>query len=340
MGARGPSIIDIAQLAGVSKSTVSAVLNNKGRVSEQTRERVLAIAEREGYVASFAAKSLRETRTRTVGILTPDVSNEFFSAIVMRMERALYEAGYSSFVCDTESDPGRERAYIHSLMQRQVDGLAFVNSAIPLELSEISAAIPVIVIDRLTQGTHQHCVVVENNTRLMVHDMTQALTNRGRSRIVYLNVSSSPLRLQDTARYLGYLDAIAEAGVRLDHQLVLRGPHKMHSRSEARALIAGLIEQGIPFDGVVAMGDRVAIGAGDALADVGLSIGQDVLLMGCDDSSLAQIVQPSLSSVDRNIEDLAQQAVVALLTMMSGEEPAERIIIPHQVIERASTLGA
>ena len=112
MGRRGPSIHDIAKIAGVSAATVSNVLNDKGRVSKRTRLMVQEVARSQGYVANFAAKGLREQQTHTVGIVTPDVSNVFHSVIVLRVEPLLHETGYDAFICNSSNDPARMRSYV------------------------------------------------------------------------------------------------------------------------------------------------------------------------------------------------------------------------------------
>ena len=340
MGKRGVSIIDIAQMAGVSKATVSNVLNGTGRVGEETRQRVLQIAEREGYVANFAAKSLRAAETRTVGIVTPDISNVFFSSIVMRLERELYNAGYASFACDTENDPQREASYIKSMLHKQVDGLVFVNGKRRLDLSALPTKVPTVVLDRITTGTHERFVSVDNDVRQMTHDMTKTLLDRGCTRVALVAVSASSHPLSESSRYLGYVEALAEAGVRLDQNLVLRGMHSRPSNIEAAELVSGLLERGGSVDGIVAIGDRVAIGAVKAIEAHGLNVGSDVLVIGCDDTPIARLFTPTLSSVNRNVDKLASRAAEALIALMNGEvlEQAQ-IIVDHQVVERTSTLG-
>lgn len=340
MGRRGASIVDIAHLAGVSKTTVSNVLNGTGRVGEETRALVLQIAEREGYVANSAARSLRAAESRTVGILAPDVSNEFLSSIVMRIERQLYEQGYTSFVCDTENDSEREASYLLSLRQKQVDGLVFVNGTRPLEAASLPTGIPAVAVDRTCLGARDHFVYTGNDVRAMTHDMTATLVRRGCTHIAFLVVSATPIPTEQGERYLGYLEALAEAGIQLDHALILRGMHARPSRMEAYTLVDQLLIGSHELDGVVAIGDRVALGAMQALSAHRRGIGTDVRVIGCDDSQLCRICTPQLSSVLRHVDQLASQATSALVTMMHGEVPeATRILVPHEIIERASTLG-
>ena len=135
MAKRSVSIYDIAKLAGVSTATVSNVLNEKGSYSEKTRDLVMRIAREQGYVANFAAKSLREASTKTIALITPDVSNDFFSTLVLKVENLLRDRDYSSYICNTGGDCEREARYVRDLVSKQVDGLVYIGGRTSEELS-------------------------------------------------------------------------------------------------------------------------------------------------------------------------------------------------------------
>lgn len=142
------SIYDIAKAGNVSVATVSNVLNGKGRVSPATRSRITNLAQEMGYVPNLTAKSMRRQQTYTVGIITPDVSNEFHSSIVLEVETQLYEHGYTSYICNSGNDRQRESAYIQNLVQRNVDGLMFVGGTANFMNSHIPATLPYVAVDR------------------------------------------------------------------------------------------------------------------------------------------------------------------------------------------------
>ena len=340
MAKRSVSIYDIARLAGVSTATVSNVLNNKGSYSAKTRDLVLRIAREQGYVANFAAKSLREASTKTIALLTPDVSNDFFSTLVLRAEGLLHEAGYAAYICNTGNDDEREDDYVRSLLSKQVDGIVYIGG---ITRTPVNAAVdvPVVHIDHAGTSGMSREVYVGNDMPQLSYDMTATLFARGCEKVALVSVSASFYRTTEHDQAAGYYRYLAEHGVRLDKSLVLEGPHRQTSLIEAAELVEECMDAGYGFDGVVALGDRVALGVVNALKGRGVDVGHDVRVIGMDDSIYSRISSPAISTVRRNTAQLAERGVEALLTMLRGEEPVEtRITVPHEVIERATTLGA
>lgn len=339
MGARSTTVYDIARIAGVSAGSVSKILNGKGSFSDETRARVRAVARSEGYVANSAARSLRESSTMMVGILTPDVSNDFFSGIVRACEIALREAGYVCVICDFDNDPEVESGCVRTLLERRVDGVLLVGGRYPVVRSLRDTEVPYVSVDRPVPEQDRG-VSVSNDARAMTYDMTSTLLSHGCSRIGYLTVSAEAQRTDQTPRYRGYEEALLDAGITLDRNLVLSGPHASSSYIEAERLLSGCIERGHVPDGIVAIGDRVAVGAMNALGAHGLRVGEDVRVIGMDDSLYSRISHPTLSTVRRHTELLAQDACMALQALMRGEQPPQApIIVPHEVVERQTTLG-
>lgn len=334
------SIYDIAELAGVSTATVSNVLNGKGRVSKATRERVLAIAHEQDYVPNFAAKSLREKRTHSVGIITPDVSNEFYSSIVLQVETRLHEAGYDSYICNSSNNPERELDYVRGLLQKQVDGFVLVSGSADIDASVLGDDVPAVLIDRpsSTVSASPLHVAVGNDVHALVGSMVSTLVSRGCERIVFLMVSMRHDDAPGRLRYQGYADALLEQGLPLYRHLVLETPHKEKSYREAERAIDVLVTSGEPFDGIACMGDRLALGASEALKENNLEPGRDILVMGMDDVLSSRIASPSISSVQRNTDTMAEAGADALLKLLAGDE-AHDVVVPYEVVERETTLG-
>lgn len=339
MSGKAVSIYDIARLAGVSTATVSKVLNGKGSISQATKDRVLEIAQREGYVASFAARSLSRGDTHTVGILAPDVSNPFFSGLVRRVETLLYDAGYVCYVCDTGNDVDRARRNLESLAQRQVSGLVFVNGRYELEDLGIVDGLPVVEIDPVIRSKRPWTVSVGNDFSAMARDAVRLLARRGCRRIALLSVFTGAT--SSDGEWMGLRATLAEFGLTPDRNLVLVGSHRKESRVEAAELVGQCLDDGYRMDGIVCLGDRIALGACQALRERGLEIGRDVLVVGMDNSLFSQVAVPAISSVDRHEDEMAECGVEALLSMVRGEEPEEdRITVGYDIVERESTLGA
>ena len=340
MAKRSVSIYDIAQLAGVSTATVSNVLNNKGSYSEKTRDLVLRIAREQGYVANFAAKSLREASTKTIALLTPDVSNDFFSTLVLKVEGLLRAAGYSSYICNTANDDEREEEYVRGLISKQVDGIVYIGGTTRTPIAA-AADLPVVHIDHTGSTGMSREIYVGNDMPQLSYDMTATLFARGCTRVALVSVSASLYRTEEHDQAAGYYRYLSENGIRLDKNLILEGPHRQTSLVEAGQLVDACLNMGYTFDGVVALGDRVALGVVNALKARGIDVGRSVRVIGMDDSIYSRISSPAISTVRRNTSQLAERGVEALLAMLKDEKPTEtHVIVPHEVIERTTTLGA
>ena len=339
MAKRSVSIYDIAQLAGVSTATVSNVLNNKGSYSTKTRDLVLHIAREQGYVANFAAKSLREASTKTVALLTPDVSNDFFSTLVLKAEGLLRAEGYTSYICNTANDDEREAEYLRNLISKQVDGIVFIGGVTRTPVV-LASDVPVVHIDHVGASGMSREVYVGNNMPQVSYDMTKMLFDHGCTQVALVSVSASFYRTAEHDQAAGYYRYLEDHGVRLDKNLVLEGSHRQTSLIEAAELVDACLEAGYTFDGVVALGDRVALGVVNALKARNVNVGHDVRVIGMDDSIYSRISTPTISTVRRNTSEMAERGVQALLAMLKNEELAEkRIVVPHEVIERTTTLG-
>ena len=339
MAKRAVSIYDIAKLAGVSTATVSNVLNEKGSYSAKTRDLVLRIAREQGYVANFAAKSLREASTKTIALLTPDVSNDFFSTLVLKAESLLREAGYTSYICNTGGDAEREDRYVRDLVSKQVDGLVYIGGR-TREPLPVAADLPVVHIDHRGQAGMRREVFVQNDLPAMGYDMTKTLLDHGCTRVALASVSAAVYHHEDQDQVAGYYQCLADNNVRLDKNLILEGPHRQASLIEAAQLVNDCLDVGYEFDGVVALGDRVALGVVNALKERGVAVGTDVRVIGMDDSIYSRVSTPAISTVRRNTAELAERGVQAMLAMLGGEEPDQpQLLVPHEVIERATTLG-
>ena len=339
MAKRTVSIYDIAKLAGVSTATVSNVLNNKGSYSEKTRDLVMRIAREQGYVANFAAKSLREASTKSIALLTPDVSNDFFSTLVLRVEGLLRAAGYTSYICNTANDDEREAEYLRSLISKQVDGIVMIGGVTRSRM-QLPTDLPVAHIDHTGALGMSREVYVGNDMPQVSYDMTATLHAHGCERIALVSVSASLYRTAEHDQAAGYYRYLEEQGIRLDKNLVLEGPHTQTSLIEAGQLVDECLDAGYSFDGVVALGDRVALGVVNSLKARGLDVGHEIRVIGMDDSIYSRVSTPSISTVRRNTGEMAERGVEALLAMLRGESVSqEHIVVSHEVIERATTLG-
>ena len=331
------SVYDIAKIAGVSATTVSNVLNGRGRFSDKTRDKVLSTAQALGYATNVNARNLRARITNTVGIVTPDVSNDYPAHIVLAIERAMRKQGFSSFICNTSYDANIATECLTELKQRNVDAIFFVSCENLGDVSIVKEK-PCAVISHRMSAVPERLFWVKNDIVAMVHDQTEALYRHGCRRIALLtlldNASSDPV-------LEGYRRFLAEHKLNYADSLSLIGKHEKGSRQDAHDMVADAISSGMQIDGIVAVGDRQALGACEALAELGITPGNEVKVIGMDNSLYSQLGMSGISTVERNPDMMAAAAAGAITAMIRGHEPTEsEVIIPHHVVERATTLGA
>lgn len=331
---KSSSMRQIAVAAGVSVATVSHVINGSGRFSEDTRKRVEAAIEEYGYVTNMAAKSLRVAQSRTIGMIVPDISNDFFSKIALHVERELATEDYSVFVCNSANDPARERDYFRTLASKQADGIICISGLRRLDGEFVPHGIPVVCIDRAPENDLGFPHVGSNNIG-GGYMATEHLIERGCKNI--LSISSFTANYPGNERQMGYERALAAHGMplRRDYQLFVSG--KQPSIIESEELVTDFLSTGCPVDGIFAHSDHAAVGALRALVAAGKRVPEDVRLIGFDDSVYAQIPTPQISTIRRFPERLAHEGCQALLALLRGEKPEMETLVPVKLVQRASS---
>ena len=328
------SIRDIASMAGVSIATVSRIINNKGRYSEETARRVHQIIEENGYVANAAAKNLRESHTKTIGMIVPDISNDFFSTLALHTEQALANEGYSVFVCNNANSTERERSYIRTLVSKRVDGIICISGSHTLNEESVPRSIPVVCVDRYPGVDSAIPRVISDDAR-GGYLATRHLIDRGCRRILF--ISSQQEDLNKRNRETGYISALNDCGLPALPELRIYLTGAQPSMMETEQLVGAYLREGRPFDGIFAVSDHAAVGALRALQAADVRVPQDVKIVGFDDSIYTNLTTPQLTSIRRFPEQLAQKGCDTLLALIAGEQPAIDTIVPVELVERAST---
>ncbi len=333
------SIYDIAQAVGVSAATVSNVLNDRGRFSEKTRKLVMRAADELGYMPNLAARGLRERRSNTIGIVTPDVSNDYFSRMVLSIERSMHEHGYTSFICNTWYRDAENADYLAELKQRNTDGIFFVGGEHLGDLS-VLCDIPCAFVDFTYPERPSRYTIACNDFTAMVRDQTELLIKRGCKRPVLLMFRSKDDLCEESIALTSFKQSLTDHNIEYDESMLLQMTHKKSSQEVARDQIELALESGFTFDCVACIGDRIALGCCEALQDHGLVPGKDVMVIGLDNSLYSRLANPGISTIERNTESMTRFAVDTMLQMLAGNDPTEReVVISHRIIERASTLG-
>jgi LacI family transcriptional regulator len=312
-GAR--TIRDVARLAGVSIGTVSKALNANGRLSAETRARVLRIAKAIDYRPNDLAQSLHRARSMTVGILSNDSFGRFAFPIVEALERRLSDHGIAVFMCNATDDPMRERRHIDQLLGKRVDGLVVTarraDRRAPIEPA--ARGLPVVYVFSQVENPDALCLLPddEGGARLAVNHLAAL----GRKKIAHI---TGPERFEAVRlREMGWRKALAEAGLKSGAGDCLPGQwSEAWGREAAQRLFSR--RRAMP-DALFCGNDQIARGAVDALREMGLAVPDDVAVVGFDNwGVMTEAARPALTSVDMNLEALGREAGASLMEMMGG----------------------
>jgi LacI family transcriptional regulator len=335
---RGPTLKDIAREIGVHPSTVSRALDpaTRAALTADLIEKVRLAADRLGYRPNRVAASLRTSRSMTVGVMIPDITNMIFPPILRGVENVLEPQGYAALVVSTDNIPEREARLVEVLRERGVDGIihAAAQRSDPLILKIAAEGTPVVTVNRRVDGAAIPAIVndEEGGIRLLV-DHLIALGHRriahiagpgsfstGQARLSALRVALAERSLTEVA--------VTEAGRFVE--------------SEGKRCARSLIDAGAAFSAIVCANDRLALGAIEALHEAGLRCPQDVSVTGFNDMPMIDRIPPALTTIRIQPFETGQAAGHAILAMMRGDGAAvpRETVMPVKIIIRESVAAA
>jgi LacI family transcriptional regulator len=328
------TIRDVAELAQVSTATVSRALSGAKPVSPAVADQVRRAAAELGYAGNGIASALRRSRTDTVGMLVPSITNPFFAGLVEHVEHALQDAGRQLFLCSSRSDPDLEAQRLRSLVARQVDGIVIspVHGSMSTPAVQWAAAeLPLVQVDRYVTGVDSHWVGVDDDAALdliMTH-----LAGRGVRSAAF--VSSQLTNSSTELRVAGFHRHAERLGVAVGP--VLLGEYSI---DWGRAAAGRLLTTGARPDAVVCADDLIALGVLQACADARVAVPGDLMVTGFDDIPFAAMSNPPLTTVRQPQAEIAADAV-RLLSGVLGEEkaPTSHLALRPSLTVRASTGG-
>lgn len=327
------SLREVAKAAGVSPSTASRALSGHHQVSEETRRRVLEAAKALGYDPGRARKGKNGPASRILALIVPDVSSPFYCAILEGVEAEAFSRGYDLVLYTTR---GRSREnVVQRLLEMRHSGLVVVTPRHEEDkmLRDLGGDPPVnaVIVDHRSEGTKFPHVTVDNLRAAL--QATGYLVSRGHRRIGFI---TGPLEIESARdRLRGYRLALEEAGIGFDEGLVLSGDFQQPT---GYRLIKEWIKQGKPMpDAWFCSNDLMAAGVLQALAEAGISVPEDVAVMGFDDLPLAQHTRPPLTTVRQPIREMGQTAIRMLLRLIEGKPlEARRVVLDTEIMVRGS----
>lgn len=350
-----PTLNDVASRCGVSTATVSAVVNGADWVSRPTRERVEAAIEEVGYRPNRIARSLKTGRGYGVGVIVHDLTNPFFTEIVRSLSHTLRKLGRTLVLCDSDRQFEVGARNLEMLLEKQIDGLVLINDAVSEDdlhthLRELSFELPVVAVDRTYDrpgGVHHLLVDSEEGA----FQATAHLIAQGRRRVALIsgplgstdgNADPPPTGYGRQARYEGYRRALDEADLPFDPALVAEGNLRYDGGRRACQQLLAL--PGGPPDAIFAVNDLMALGALQAAQDAGLSVPDDLAIVGFDDIPPAARASPALTTIAMPKRALGHAAAELLHERIEraqdghadDDEPVRRLFSAHLVARGSS----
>lgn len=329
------SIKDIAKMANVSIATVSRVINNNGRFSSETEERVKRIIKESGYVTNLAAKELRKQKTQNIGVLVPDITNEYFMKLFAVIENELFQEGYQAFLCNTNENEEIEKKRVQMMAMQNVCAVIYVSSGLA-DVGSLLEKLPAIFIDRIPERLPEYYCALESDNiqggRLAAEELVQAGCEK------FLILTSARRISGHRARCQGFQEELEKRGIQKENIHI--ETVKTIGYEDAYRKIYGLVkEEGkIQYDGIFATSDLLAIGCQRALSNLGIPIPEDVKIVGYDDISVTAFNQVTITTIHQQIDVLGKKAVEYLMQILKGETVEERVTrIPVWLVQRAST---
>jgi LacI family transcriptional regulator len=331
---RGPTIHDVATAAGVSSATVSNVLRGTRYVGPELQQRVQDAIAALQYTPNSVAASLRERRSRTIGVVVPDITMGLFPAIVRRLAKRAAFTDYQLILTDSQEDPDWERERVHTLIRRKIDGLIVIpcRDDSPMLEEVRRSGIPTVLLDRVAEGTDFDHVLLDNVAA--GREGTRHLISLGHRLILLL--ASDPSLRNVRERIEGYREALAEAGLSGFENVLVAGRNEAEQARQAlMPVLAGPDRPSALF----AVTQTMTIGALQTLWDAGLELPKDVSLLAFDDCEWFTALKPFVSALRQPTDDFADQAWAMLMARLNNDRsPPLQSEVHCTLVVRESTI--
>jgi len=333
------SIKDIAQRAAVSHSTVSRALSNSVLVRSETRDQIQRLAREMGYSPDAQARSLVKGRTQTIGVVVTTITDPFIAELVQAIESAAYLHGYTVILASSSFEPKRELAAVEMLRSKRVDGVIVTSSRVGTLYQEHlnRLAAPVVLVNSHRQLGGQYTFAIGVDNRHGAWRAAEHLIGLGHRRIAY--ISGPADHDDDLDRLRGFRDALNEAGIELAPELVMAGTGRADGGEAAIPKMMALAK--LPT-AVFCYNDMTAIGLLRAAHRAGISIPDDLAIVGFDDIPLASYVRPALTTIRQPTGMMGARALQMVLDLrpdgFPGQGAESDVVVQGELVVRESSI--
>ena len=340
------NIKEVAQKAGVSISTVSRVMNNSKRVSPELAEKVRTVAYELGYSANNAAQSLRGAQSKRIAVIITSLSRTFFTTVLEGINKIADDYGYTILLAETHDDLTKEIELVNNFVAQWVDGIILASSAYGKDrftqnyiasltrLEKKGHRVPVVTLEYAFENTDIGAVVIDSE-KAAYDAVTYLIQKVNRRDIIHISLPS--MHLMGQQRVAGYLRALHDSGIPIRSDYIFQGDYTTYS---GYRIVKLLIQTGKHFDAIFCANDQMAVGAILACNECGVSIPEQVAIVGNDDIFAASLVRPSLTSIQVPKYELGMSAMLLIQEMLEEENSYKHRIdtLKTRFVERGSTL--
>lgn len=323
-----PGIKDVAKEAGVSPTTVSRVLNDRGYISGETRKKVYGAMEKINYYPNEIARALLNNRTYFVGVIVPTVTSPFHGELMEQIEHFLSQRNYKMLLCNSKNQVEEEKSYIDMLRRNQVDGMIVgTHNLVTEEYSRLK--MPVIGIDRFLG---EDISVVSCDNYAVGRIATEHLLEQGCKKILCIR-GDSKLKMPGNKRSEAYFDTMKKAGL---PTLVLQVPF-IKEYAEKREIISEMLEKHPEIDGIFAGDDLLAVISLTIAREKGIRVPEDLKIIGVDGTKQVMTFVPELTTIQQPIEEIARTAVDKLIDLIDGKKTKSTQDLPVRLCKGKTT---
>ncbi|MBC6989406.1 MULTISPECIES: LacI family DNA-binding transcriptional regulator [Hymenobacter] len=332
------SMSDLAKELGVSVTTISRALSDHFSIGPATKKRVQKLAKKWNYQPNHLASALRKGKSKLLGVMVPHIDGRFFPSVVHGIETAASKAGFSVLICQSNEDVTHERKNIETLMSAQVEGILVSLARTTRDFKHFKKVqkrgIPLVFFDRILESGDVNAVVL--NDREGGYQSTKHLIEQGCRRIAHF-AGPQQLNIYKNRRQ-GYLDALQQYNLPIEDELIVYCDMTLEAGMKSMEQLLALPN---PPDAVFGAGDFSVMGALQLLKSRGMSVPQDVALVGFSNETFTHLMEPMITSVDQRCEQMGQSAVrlfLELLEEKGGKHQSRHVVLQPDLIVRTSSL--
>lgn len=328
------TISDVARLSGLSKTTVSRVINNHPYVSDKKRELVLKAMKELGYTPNPSARRLRGHLTTTIGVIVPKIVNPLFSSLVDSIEQAAYKKGYQVLICQSNEDKEKELAFLNLLKTKQVDGIIMTSIENDWEIVE----------SYIEYGSILLCNDYVNQTvaPMIRLDQTKGaylgakhLIERGHQKIAYCTGGLFDEQGKGKDRNQGFQKALQEAGITINPKWIFIDQHTIE---DGKQVMKQILEMNDRPTAIFTGSDQVAAGVMIEAKEQDLTIPSDFAIIGFDNQPIAEILDPKLTTIRQPVDQMGEKSVEVIIELLDNPEmEIKNYELPIELIVRQST---